>query len=188
MFSEGWDALIRMARDAVQHPQMLEAVMEINRDRRRWVMDRLHERLVAPRRQTSLPARDCVKPETDDIREAPALDLIARIQAEGASVAAYDPAAMANARRATRDVDFASDPYAAVTGSDALVLVTEWNEFKQIDLRRVLGSMRGRVLIDGRNIYDPRITTALGFDYIGMARGCPPHAAVVVEASSGAAD
>jgi UDPglucose 6-dehydrogenase len=187
-FPKDVKALIRMARDSGQHPQMLEAVMEINRDRRRWVTDRLRERLVDLTGKRVSLLGIAFKPETDDIREAPALDLIARIQAEGASVAAYDPAAMENARRATRDVEFASDPYAAVTGSDAVVLVTEWNEFKQIDLRRVLGLMRGRVLIDGRNIYDPRIATSLGFDYVGMARGCPPHPAVVVEAGSGAAD
>jgi UDPglucose 6-dehydrogenase len=187
-FPKDVNALIRMARDAGQHPQMLEAVMEINRDRRRWVMDRLHERLgdLAGKRIALLGI--AFKPETDDIREAPALDLIARVQAEGGSVAAYDPAAVENARRETRDVDFASDPYEAVSGADAVILVTEWNEFKQIDLRRVLELMRGRALIDGRNVYDPRIASALGFHYVGMARGLPPRSPAVVEAGSGIAD
>jgi UDPglucose 6-dehydrogenase len=187
-FPKDVNALIRMAHDAGQHPQMLEAVMDINRDRRAWVVERLRERLGNLEGKRIALLGIAFKPETDDIREAPSLDLIARVQADGGSVVAYDPAAMENARRETKDVLFAPDPYEAVRDADAVVLVTEWNEFKQIDLARVLDAMRGTVLIDGRNIYDPRAVATLGFDYVGVARGRPAHPSPVVEAGSGAAN
>lgn len=186
-FPKDVKALIRMARDAGQHPQMLEAVMEINRDRRAWVIETLDQLLggLAGRQIALLGI--AFKPETDDIREAPSLDLIGRLQDAGASVSAYDPAAMPNAARRTTGVTFAPDAYAAVDDADAVVLVTEWNEFREIDLARVLRAMRGTVLIDGRNVFDPATCIALGFDYVGVARGNAPRAQVLVQGTAEAA-
>jgi UDPglucose 6-dehydrogenase len=111
------------------------------------------------------------KPDTDDMREAPALDIIAGLQAEGAIVQAYDPVAMEVARRLFEDVVFCSDAYEAADGTDAVLLLTEWNEFKQLDMDRVRARMRQPVLLDGRNVYEPEELRAAGFTYAGVGRG-----------------
>jgi UDPglucose 6-dehydrogenase len=110
------------------------------------------------------------KPNTDDVREAAAIDLIFRLQAEGAEVSAYDPVATQNAAAVTEGVDFAHDAYGAAQNADAIVLVTEWNEFKNLDLHRLKNVMRQPILIDGRNLYEPDVLKAVGFDYLGVAR------------------
>jgi len=87
-------------------------------------------------------------------------------------VKAYDPAAMENAKRILKDVTYCSSPYEVAEGSDALIVVTEWNEFKQLDMARIKEVMRQPVLIDGRNIYDPKKMREMGFIYRGIGRGC----------------
>jgi UDPglucose 6-dehydrogenase len=170
-FPKDVKALMRMAQDAGQHPQMLETVMQINQDRRRWVIEELEARLgdLAGKKIGLLGI--AFKPDTDDIREAPALEIIRLLQERGAEVAAYDPAASANAAAVTEDVRFCRNAYAAAADADAMVLVTEWNEFKNLDLAALKRRMRGTVLVDGRNLYDPAALRALGFDYVGVARG-----------------
>jgi UDPglucose 6-dehydrogenase len=111
------------------------------------------------------------KPNTDDLRDSPALELIHLLRAEGAQVRAFDPAAMTHAKGMLPDVYFATDAYDCATGCDALALVTDWNEFKELDLERIRTLMYSPVLIDGRNIYDPDEVTRLGFRYIAMGRG-----------------
>jgi UDPglucose 6-dehydrogenase len=111
------------------------------------------------------------KPNTDDMRGAPSLDLLHMMKGEGAQVRAYDPVAMERARGLAPEVELVDDAYAAAVGADALVVVTEWNEFKNIDLPRVRDDMRRPVVIDGRNIYDPVRMDALGFVYRGVGRG-----------------
>jgi len=111
------------------------------------------------------------KPKTDDLRHAPALTLIDELLADGATVAAHDPVASDNARRVFGDrVQFAPNPYAAADGADALVLVTEWNEFRQPDFARIRGAMKQPVLFDGRNVWDPARVRELGFTYYGVGR------------------
>ena len=94
------------------------------------------------------------KPNTDDMRDAPSLPLIQALIDQGATVAAFDPAAMEHAKRLLPGVEFTKDSYAAVKDADALVVVTEWDEFRGLDLDRVAKSMRGRVLVDLRKVYD----------------------------------
>ncbi|HCG01182.1 MAG TPA: UDP-glucose 6-dehydrogenase [Chloroflexi bacterium] len=183
-FPKDVKALIRMARDSGQHPQMLEAVMEINRDRRRWVIDTLVLTLGTLKEKRVAMLGVAFKPNTDDVREAPALDLIQRLQNAGAHVRAYDPAAMENAAAATEGVDFASDAYSAADSADAVILVTEWNEFKNLDLVRLRRLVRRPVLIDGRNVYDPAAATEAGFEYHGVARGIPPRSLPVIESET----
>jgi UDPglucose 6-dehydrogenase len=111
------------------------------------------------------------KPETDDIRDSPALVLIDDLLAAGATVLVYDPAALAATRRHFGDrVDYAEDMYAAATGADALVLVTEWKSFRRPDFRRLAQAMRTRALFDGRNIWNPAELRALDFSYYGIGR------------------
>jgi UDPglucose 6-dehydrogenase len=111
------------------------------------------------------------KPETDDIRESPALALIAQLREAGAAVAAYDPAAMPNVRAALADaIELAPDPYAAARGADALVLVTEWHELRNPDLDRLKACMKELVLFDGRNVWSPPAARGAGFTYHGIGR------------------
>jgi len=123
------------------------------------------------------------KANSDDVREAASIDLISRLQNDGAQVRAYDPVAMANAAAITTEVDFCEDAYEAVEESDAVVVVTEWNEFKNLDLERIRDAMHNPLLIDGRNLYDPDQLRSLGFDYVGVARGFSTPTDVVVEVS-----
>jgi UDPglucose 6-dehydrogenase len=115
------------------------------------------------------------KPNTDDLREAPALEIIHLLHHEGAHIRAYDPAAMARARELLPELYYGRDAYDAATGCHAVVLVTEWNEFKQLDLARLRDVMAYPFLVDGRNLYDPATLTALGFVYSGIGRVQPVH-------------
>jgi UDPglucose 6-dehydrogenase len=111
------------------------------------------------------------KPETDDIRESPALVLIEQLRAAGATIAGYDPEAMPNVRAQLGDaIDLVKDAYAAATGADALVLVTEWHELRDPDYARLRGAMRTHVLVDGRNVWSPSDAREAGFTYFGIGR------------------
>jgi UDPglucose 6-dehydrogenase len=111
------------------------------------------------------------KPETDDIRESPALVLIEQLRAAGARVVGYDPAAAANIRAAIGDaIELVDEPYRAVEQSDALVLVTEWHELRHPDLARLRAAMRTPALFDGRNVWSPHDARAAGFSYYGVGR------------------
>jgi UDPglucose 6-dehydrogenase len=114
------------------------------------------------------------KPETDDIREAPALTLIADLREAGATVVGYDPAAMPNVRAQLGDtLELADSMYEAARGADALVLVTEWKQFRGADFRRLKDLLTGHVVFDGRNVWDPEALRALGFAYHAIGRGRP---------------
>jgi UDPglucose 6-dehydrogenase len=110
------------------------------------------------------------KPDTDDLRAAPSLGLIRGLQKRGIRVRAYDPVVRAGAPGVPRGVSFASSAYDAARGADALVLVTEWNEFRRLDLAKIRRSMRRRVLVDLRNVYDPQAARRLGFQYTSFGR------------------
>lgn len=170
-FPKDVKALMRMADDTGQHPQLLQAVMDINSDRRQWVVRQLQNRLGDLRDKRIGLMGLAFKPNTDDVREAASLQLIELLQPLGARIAAYDPAAQVTAAGVTQEVDFCQDAYALADGADALVLVTEWNEFKNLDMVRLRDSMRTPVLIDGRNLYDPQSLLQLGFEYVGVSRG-----------------
>ena len=110
------------------------------------------------------------KPNTDDLREAPSIDIAKVLLAAGAVVRAYDPAAMERSRTLMPDIEYMEGAYEVAAGADAVVVVTEWNEFRDLDLARVKQSMRKPVVIDGRNIYDPTVMRNLGFTYRGIGR------------------
>jgi len=164
-------ALAHMATIHGCHPQLLRAVMEINRDQRVKVLQKLREIL------GSLDGKEIgilglsFKPNTDDMREAPSIEIIRLLRNEGVLIKVYDPVAMDVARGILKDITYCRDPYEVAQGSDALVVVTEWNEFKQLNMVRIKGAMRQPVLIDGRNIYQPAEMKSLGFTYRGMGRG-----------------
>ena len=166
-------ALAYMASTHGTHPQLLRAVIDINRYQRRRVVHQLREWLDGLDGRVIGLLGLSFKPNTDDMRSAPSIELAHLLMNEGAHVKAYDPAAMENARRLLPEVELCADSYQVAEGSDALIVVTEWNEFKQLDKARLLKAMRGPYLIDGRNIYDIEEMKRLGFVYWGMGRGKP---------------
>ena len=171
-FPKDVKALASMAELESRHPHLLHAVMDINRDQRHSPLRKIENFLGRDLRGTIIGILGLsFKPNTDDIREAPSLEIIRNLQRKGAGVRAYDPVAMENAARQLSDVEMMDTPYDVADGADALVLVTEWNEFKNLDLTRVKESMRQPILVDGRNIYDPVATGDLGFQYSGIGRG-----------------
>lgn len=110
------------------------------------------------------------KPDTDDMREAPAITVINELKEAGARVQAYDPIAVENAKKIIHDIAFSEDAYAVAKDADVLVIMTEWNEFRQLDLKKIKKLMKTPILIDGRNIYEPEKAKELGFSYIGVGR------------------
>lgn len=169
-FPKDVKALTYMAEVNGLHPQLLRAVMDINRDQRRRVVLHLREMLGGLRGKTIGLLGLAFKPNTDDIREAAAIDLAHMLSNEGANLRAYDPVAMENARRLLDGVEFCADAYKVAAGADAVVLVTEWNEFKQLDMPRLHDSMAHKIFLDGRNVYEPAEMLAYGFDYRGIGR------------------
>ena len=163
-------ALAAVAEGFAYHPELLHAVMDINRDQRMLVIDKLREALdELPGRVIGLLGLS-FKPNTDDMRQAPSIEIAKVLLAAGAEVRAYDPAAVERARMLLPEVEFLKDAYQVAAGADAIVLVTEWNEFRQLDMARVKQLMRHPVVIDGRNIYDPNAMRGLGFTYRGIGR------------------
>jgi UDPglucose 6-dehydrogenase len=111
------------------------------------------------------------KPETDDIRESASLKLIRDLRSRGASVVAYDPAAMENAKKEMPDLELADDVVPCLKGADALVLATDWNQFRKLDLERVGRTMAAKNFVDLRNLYEPAEMKKLGWNYVGLGRG-----------------
>jgi UDPglucose 6-dehydrogenase len=170
-FPKDVQALAHMAAIHGCHPQLLRSVMDINRDQRRQVIHKLREVLGRLDEKVIGVLGLAFKPNTDDMREAPSVELIHLMQSEGARIRAYDPVAMANADVYLHDVTLCQDAYQVARGADALVVVTEWNEFKHLSLTELKEAMRQPIVIDGRNIYDPEQMKAVGFIYRGMGRG-----------------
>lgn len=170
-FPKDVKALAHMAAIHGCHPQLLRAVLEINCDQRRQVVQKLRDLLEKLDERTIGILGLAFKPNTDDMRDAPAIEIVHLLQHEGAQVKAYDPVAMDNARRAMPEITYCQDPYEVAQDADALIITTEWNEFKHLDLKRVRQVMRLPVLIDGRNIYEPERMKELGFVYRGVGRG-----------------
>ena len=163
-------ALAALAQKFDYHPELLHAVMDINRDQRMMVIDKLHDCIDELFGATVGLLGLAFKPNTDDLREAPSVNIARVLIAGGARVRAYDPAAMERSRALLPDVDYMGDAYQVASGADALVVVTEWNEFRHLDLARIKQSMRRPVVVDGRNIYDPTTMKAMGFIYRGIGR------------------
>jgi len=174
-FPKDVKALAHMAVIHGSNPQLLQAVMEINRNQRRRALLRLRKELDGLDEKVIGVLGVSFKPNTDDIRDAPSIELIHLLENEGAKVRAYDPQAMENARKTLPKTAFFKTPYEAAQGADALVLATEWNEFKQLDFNRVRQVMRGNLILDGRNLWDADLLETLGFSYFGVGRSCPSN-------------
>ncbi|MCW3000164.1 MAG: UDP-glucose/GDP-mannose dehydrogenase family protein [Solirubrobacterales bacterium] len=170
-FPKDVNALKQLAGNSGYHFQLLNAVIEVNELQKRRVMGKLEKHLgsLIGKRITLLGL--AFKPNTDDMREATSLVLSARLQAAGAHVTAYDPIAEEEARKLIQGVRFADSALGAIADADAIVLVTEWQEFRELDWGKVAAAMAGTVLVDGRNALDPRAIAAAGLTYEGVGRG-----------------
>ena len=170
-FPKDVKALAHMAAEKGRHPQLLQAVMDINDDRRRLLVEKIHEGVGDFEGKVIGILGLTFKPNTDDLRDAPALDVAERLLKGGAKVRAYDPVGMPGATKLMPEIEMVDDPYALAENADALVICTEWNEFKQLDLQRIKELLKSPVIIDGRNIYEPREMAQLGFIYLAVGRG-----------------
>jgi UDPglucose 6-dehydrogenase len=170
-FPKDVKALAHMAEVKGRHPQLLAAVMDINDDRRRLLVDKVRSSVgdVAGKKVGLLGLT--FKPNTDDLRDAPALEVAQRLLNEGVDVHAYDPVGMTHAKKQMPQIQMAKDPYDLAKDLDALVVCTEWNEFVHLDLERIRDLMKSPTVVDGRNIYDPHEMRALGFSYLAVGRG-----------------
>jgi len=169
-------ALLAMARENVLPARVLSAVHEVNEEQKHVLTAKLRDALGGDLRERVIAVWGLAfKPNTDDVREAPALVLIRDAVAAGATVRAYDPQARETAQAALADerrrITFCDSAEAACSGADALVVVTEWLEFRSPDFAALAMQLRARVLIDGRNLYDPRTVRAAGLHYEGIGRG-----------------
>jgi UDPglucose 6-dehydrogenase len=169
-FPKDVQALKQLAGNSGYHFQLLNSVIEVNELQKRRVVGKLHKHLgsLVGRRIGLLGL--AFKPNTDDMREATSLVLSARLQAAGATVVAYDPIAEDEARKLIPSVDFGDGPLDVARDADALVLVTEWDEFRDMDWQAVAHAMTGTLVIDGRNALDPAAVRAAGLTYEGVGR------------------
>ncbi len=171
-FPKDVKALANMAQTHGMHPQLLNAVMEINAFQRRQITLKTREMLGGSVSGKTVAILGLAfKENTDDIRESPSLTVARSLLNQGANVKAYDPVAMDGAGRDVPGITMCDNPYGAAEDSDALLVLTPWNEFKHLDMRRVLRTMRRPILIDGRNMYSPNELRAIGFEYRGVGRG-----------------
>lgn len=165
-------ALAHMANIHGRHPQLLEAVMEINDFQRRQVILKLEEIWGGSVQGKVVGLLGLAfKQNTDDMREAPSITVAEHLHNHGAIVRGYDPVAMDNAKKILPFVQMMENSYKLADGADALIVLTPWNEFKNLDMLRVCKSLRQPILIDGRNLYDPVEMVAVGFQYRGIGRG-----------------
>lgn len=170
-FPKDVKALEHMAVLNGTQPQLLQAVMEINRNQRRRAVMKLRKALGSLNEKTIGVLGLSFKPNTDDTRDAAAIEIIYLLTNEGAHVRAYDPQAMENASKVLKNVKLCENPYQVAEGADALLLATEWNEFKQIDFAQIKKLLRSPIILDGRNLWDSEHLKSLGFTYIGIGRG-----------------
>jgi UDPglucose 6-dehydrogenase len=170
-FPKDVKALAYMAEENQVDPKILNTVTRANYARRLIVVDRVEEMLGKLQGKTIGLLGLAFKPNTDDMREAPSIDIAQKLIEAGVEVRAYDPVAIDNARGLMPAVTMFDDPYEMARDSDALLLITEWNEFKQLDLVRIRAVMKTPIIFDGRNVYESRDVRSLGFTYRGIGRG-----------------
>lgn len=171
-FPKDVQALAYMAKERGLNPRILNDVMDVNYDRRKAVATRVKNMLGGSLKGKMIGLLGLAfKPNTDDMRDAPAIDIATALIEAGAKVRAYDPVARETAAPLVPNVEICDEVYKMADGCDALVVVTEWNEFKQLDLEKVKKLLKTPVIYDGRNIYDPEVMHEAGFAYQAIGRG-----------------
>ncbi len=164
-------ALIKTAQDEGAPVRIVETVAAVNEQRKRAMARKVIQAMGGEARGKRVALLGLAfKPNTDDMRDAPSIAVVQGLQDAGATVAAFDPEAMDQARMVLTEVDYAADPYACAEGADALVIVTEWEQFRALDLRRLRAALKSPVLVDLRNVYAPEEARKQGFSYVSVGR------------------
>jgi UDPglucose 6-dehydrogenase len=169
-FPKDTRALSRLAQEKGYTFKILNSVIEVNEEQKLRMADKIEEKAGGLEGKTIGVLGLAFKPNTNDIRESSAIVIIQTLLRKGAKVKAYDPAAMEEARVLLPEIDFGKDAYDVAEGCDALVLATEWNQFRRLDLQRIRGLLKSPIFIDLRNVYDPDQMKQLGFNYCGIGR------------------
>lgn len=169
-FPKDTSALVSVARQFNSESLIVDAVIEVNHRQRAAMVRKIEELVDGLDGKTIAVLGLSFKPETDDMRDAPSVDIIRALVERGAKICAYDPVAIPQAQKILVEIEYAEDEYAAVTGADALVFMTEWNQFRGLNMERIRGLMHAPKIADLRNIYEPKAMRELGFDYIGVGR------------------
>jgi len=169
-FPKDTRALASVARQFDSESLIVDAVIEVNQKQRQEMLKKIANLVGDLRGKTVAVLGLAFKPETDDMREAPSVDIIRNLLERGAQVKAYDPVAKSEAMKIVPDITYSDDEYAAVADADALVFVTEWNQFRALDMKRIRDLMKSPKIADLRNIYDPEDMRELGFQYVGVGR------------------
>lgn len=163
-------ALIAQANSVGYTFDLLKAVDKVNKEAVTFFLKKIKKEIPESKDKTIAVLGLAFKPDTDDMREAPSIPIIKGILGMGFKVKAYDPQALENAQKLIRDITFVENPYKAVENASGMVILTEWNEFKQLDLAKIKSLMKDYLVFDGRNIYEPDYIKSLGFRYIGVGR------------------
>jgi len=163
-------ALLNIGRQRGCELKLVDSVIRANEEQRLRMVEKIRGMVGEIKGKTIGVLGLSFKPNTSDIRESSSIIIIQRLQGEGAKIRAYDPAAMDEAKSVLRNVHYCSDPYEVAQGCDALVLITEWNQFRRLDLDRVKESMKTAIFLDLRNVYDPIKMREVGFQYCGVGR------------------
>jgi UDPglucose 6-dehydrogenase len=169
-FPKDLQAFIRISEKLGYDFKLLKAVEEINYEQKNLFVKKIEEAVWNISGKTIGILGLAFKPNTDDMRFAPSIDIIEALQKDGAKIKAYDPVAMDRAKQVLKDVEYCNDPYDVAKDADCLALVTEWDEFKKLDMAKMKSLLKVPALIDGRNIYDPAKMKELGFIYKGIGR------------------
>ena len=172
-FPKDVQALIRSAEDVQYNFSILQAVEAVNERQKKHLLPKIRNHFKGNLTGVRLALWGLAfKPNTDDIREAPALQLIEALTSEGAIIVAYDPEAMANVKKLVGDqIQYAANPYDALAGADALIIATEWSEFRTPDFDRIGETLQHKVIFDGRNLFDVKQMKTLGYHYESIGRG-----------------
>jgi len=163
-------ALSRLAHERGYTFKILDSVIEVNEEQKQRMVDKIREKVGNLRGKTIGILGLAFKPNTNDIRESSSIAIIRGLLSMGAKVKAYDPAAMEDSKTVLPDLEYGKDAYDVARGADALVLATEWNQFRRLDLPRIKGLLRSPIFIDLRNVYEPDQMKKLGFNYCGVGR------------------
>jgi UDPglucose 6-dehydrogenase len=171
-FPKDTRALVQIARDHGYSLQIVQSVLDVNAQRREAMLSKIRTFLPDVAGTTIAALGLSFKPNTDDIRESPALDIAVRLRDEGAVLRVFDPAALEPSREVLGEerVLYAGDPYEAAEGADLLVIFTEWNQFRILDMKRIKETLASPRIVDCRNIYDPKVMKEAGFEYLGVGR------------------
>jgi len=170
-FPKDTNALESFSRRAGVPLRIVKATIDVNKRQRQRIMEKIEGAVGNVKGKTIAILGLSFKPNTDDVRDAVPIDLIRNLKRKGAKLRAFDPVAMENARKMVTGVTFAEDVWACVEGADAVVLATEWNEFRRLDMPRLKRNLKKPIVIDCKNIYDPGAMAQMGFTYQGVGRG-----------------